>query len=161
MFFTFPEDGRWNAERQAVEFGVEIGEYQGMVRVPRRVFQRLLTESPTPERRLEAYYLQRTRFETISERKLRQRQLTDDGNVEITGRNFRKGAAAQPSKFAGAAIGGFRATSECAATEKKRSLDRVAVTKRMPQIAITGPGYFTTAQAIRAPPPPRGAGVSE
>jgi len=38
MFFTFPEDGRWNAERQAVEFGVEIGEYQGMVRAPRRVF---------------------------------------------------------------------------------------------------------------------------
>jgi hypothetical protein len=25
MFFTFPEDGRWNAERQGVEFGVEIG----------------------------------------------------------------------------------------------------------------------------------------
>jgi hypothetical protein len=42
MFFTFPEDARWNAERQAVEFGVEIGEYQGVVRVPRRVFQCLL-----------------------------------------------------------------------------------------------------------------------
>ena len=27
MFFTFPEDARWNADRQAVEFGVEIGEY--------------------------------------------------------------------------------------------------------------------------------------
>ena len=26
---SFPEDARWNAERQAVEFGVEIGEYQG------------------------------------------------------------------------------------------------------------------------------------
>ena len=26
MFFTFPENVRWNAERQAVEFGVEIGE---------------------------------------------------------------------------------------------------------------------------------------
>jgi len=36
MFFTFPEDARWNAERQAVEFGVEIGEYSGVVRVPRR-----------------------------------------------------------------------------------------------------------------------------
>jgi hypothetical protein len=39
-----------NAERQAVEFGVEIGEYRGVVRVPRRVFQRLLPERPTPER---------------------------------------------------------------------------------------------------------------
>jgi hypothetical protein len=28
MFFTFPEDARWNADRQAVEFGVEIGEYR-------------------------------------------------------------------------------------------------------------------------------------
>jgi hypothetical protein len=29
MFFTFPEDARWSAERQAVEFGVVIGEYEG------------------------------------------------------------------------------------------------------------------------------------
>ena len=28
--FTFPEDTRWNAERQAVEFGVEIGECRGV-----------------------------------------------------------------------------------------------------------------------------------
>jgi hypothetical protein len=57
--FTFPENARWDAERPAVEFGVEIGEYQGVVRVPRRVFQRLLPEGPTPERCVEAYYLQR------------------------------------------------------------------------------------------------------
>ena len=37
-----PEDARWNAEQQAVGFGVEIGEYRGVVRVPRRVFRRLL-----------------------------------------------------------------------------------------------------------------------
>ncbi len=42
MFFTFFEDARWNVETQAVEFGVEIGEYEGVVRVPRRAFQRLL-----------------------------------------------------------------------------------------------------------------------
>ena len=29
MFFTVPEDAHWNAERQAVEFGVEVGEYRG------------------------------------------------------------------------------------------------------------------------------------
>ena len=89
MFFTFPDDARWNAERQAVEFGVEIGEYRGVVRVPRHVFQRLLPERPTPERCVEAYYLQRTRFESIAERKLRRRQLTEDGNVEIGGRDVR------------------------------------------------------------------------
>jgi hypothetical protein len=48
MFSTFPEDARWNAERQAVEFGVEIGEYRGVVRVTRRVFERLRPEWPTP-----------------------------------------------------------------------------------------------------------------
>ena len=89
MFFTFPEDAHWNAERQAIEFGVEIGEYRGVVRVPRRVFQLLLPERPTPERCVEAYYLQRTRFESITERKLRRRQLTEDGNVEISGRDLR------------------------------------------------------------------------
>ena len=65
----------WNAEHQAVEFGVEIGEYRGVVRVPRRVFQRLLPERPTPQRCVEAYYLQRTRFESIAERKLRRREV--------------------------------------------------------------------------------------
>jgi hypothetical protein len=79
----FPDDARWSAERQAVEFGVEIGEYRGVVRVPRRVFQRLLPERPTPERCVEAYYLQRTRFESIAERKLRRRQLT-----EMSGRDL-------------------------------------------------------------------------
>src|SRR5690349_7710057 len=67
---AFPEDARWNAERQAVEFGVEIGEYHDVVRVPRRVLQRLLPKRPTPQRCVEAYYLQRTRFESIVERKL-------------------------------------------------------------------------------------------
>jgi hypothetical protein len=32
-----------------------------------------------------AYYVQRTRFESLAGRKLRRRQLTEDGNVEITG----------------------------------------------------------------------------
>src|SRR3954470_20645984 len=90
VFFSFPEDARWNGDRDAVEFTVLLGEYQGIVRVHRRVFQRLLDQSPTPERCLEAYHLQRTRFEPAVERKLRRRQLTDDGNVEITGRDLRE-----------------------------------------------------------------------
>src|ERR1700739_4802846 len=79
VFFTFPEDARWNRERIAVEFGVEIGEYRGVVRVPRRVLQQLLGDTPTPARGVEAYYLHRTRLELIVERKIRRRQLTDDG----------------------------------------------------------------------------------
>jgi hypothetical protein len=94
LFFTFPEHARWNPDRIAVEFGVEIGEYRGVVRVPRRVFQILLLETPTPERSLEAYHLYRTRLEIIAERKVRRRRLTDNGNVEITGRDLREREAA-------------------------------------------------------------------
>jgi hypothetical protein len=85
MFFRFPPDARWNAEFGAVEFGIG-----GVVRIPRRVFQLGLDQSPTPERCLEAYYLQRTRLELIAERKVRRRQLTDDLNVEITMRDLRE-----------------------------------------------------------------------
>ena len=89
MLFSFPENARWNANRQAVEFGVGVGEYEGTVRIPRQVFRRFIDGTLTPERCVEAYHLQRTRFELIAERKLRNRQLTDDGNVEINGRDLR------------------------------------------------------------------------
>jgi hypothetical protein len=89
-FFEFPEDARWNADRGAVEFSVILRPYEGTMRIGRRVFQRLLDQSPTPERCVEAFYLQRNRFVLIVERKIRRRQLTDDGNVEITGRDVRE-----------------------------------------------------------------------
>jgi hypothetical protein len=38
----------------------------------------------------ESYHLHRTRFELIAERKVRRKQLTGDGNVEITGRDLRE-----------------------------------------------------------------------
>jgi hypothetical protein len=90
MFFRFPPDARWNPQRSVVEFGIGVGEYEGVVRVSRRVFQILLSDAPTPERCLEAYHLHRTRLELIAERKVRRKQLTDDGNVEITGRDLRE-----------------------------------------------------------------------
>jgi hypothetical protein len=52
--------------------------------------KRCSIRAPTPQRCLEAYYLHRTRLELIAERKVRRRQLTDDGNVEITGRDLRQ-----------------------------------------------------------------------
>lgn len=90
MSFQFPPDARWNPDRMAVEFSIGIGEYEGVVRVSRRVFQALLDQVPTPQRCVEGYHLQRTRFERIAERKLRRRWLTDDGNVEIKGRDLRE-----------------------------------------------------------------------
>jgi hypothetical protein len=89
MFFRFPPDARWNSRRSVVEFGIGVGEYEGVARVSRRVFQILLPEAPTPERCLESYHLHRTRLELIAERKVHRRQLTDDGNIEITGRDLR------------------------------------------------------------------------
>ena len=90
MFFRFPPDARWNPDWNAVEFCIGVGEYEGVARVSRRVFRILLPETPTPECCLEAYHLYRTRLELIVERKVRRRQLTDDGNVEITGRDLRE-----------------------------------------------------------------------
>src|SRR6266545_2332524 len=106
VFFEFPEDVRWNDKRECVEFSVILRPYEGTVRVPRRVFQSLLDQSPTPERCIEAFHLQRTRFELIVERKLRRRQLADDGNVEITGRDMREktplvGQGGWPSHISG------------------------------------------------------------
>ena len=90
MFFRFPPDARWSPDRNVVEFGISVGEYEGVVRVPWRVFQILFPEAPTPERYLGFYYRHRTRLELIAERKIRRRQLTEDGNVEITGRDLRE-----------------------------------------------------------------------
>jgi len=90
MFFEFPEDALWNDERDCVEFSVILRPYEGTARVGRRVFQGLLDQRPTPERCVEGYHFHRTRFEQIAEHKLRRRQLTDDGNVEITGRDLRE-----------------------------------------------------------------------
>jgi hypothetical protein len=42
------------------------------------------------KRQVRRFHLQRTRFELIVERKLRRRQLTDDGNVEATGCDLRE-----------------------------------------------------------------------
>ena len=54
MFFRFPPDARWNREHSVVEFGIGVGEYEGVVRVSGRVFQILLPETPTPQRCLDA-----------------------------------------------------------------------------------------------------------
>ena len=50
MVTPAPEYACWNAQRQPVE----IGEHSGVVLEPRRIFQRLLPEMPTPERCVEA-----------------------------------------------------------------------------------------------------------
>jgi hypothetical protein len=84
----FSKPFRWNAELHAVEFGVEIGEDPRVGRVSRAGVATPTAGRSTPERCVEAHYLQRTRFAGIAERKLRRRRLTEDGNVEISGRDL-------------------------------------------------------------------------
>jgi Protein of unknown function (DUF1488) len=86
--FAFPDDAQWSEAARAIEFGIAIGEYRGIVRVPRRVFQRLLDHPLTPQDCLAAFHLSRNRFERAAEQKLRARQLSDDGNLELNLRDL-------------------------------------------------------------------------
>jgi hypothetical protein len=90
--FVFPDDAAWNEAEQAVEFGIEIGDYRGRVFVPRRVIQGLIGSRPTPEQCVEYFHLQRTEFERVAEARVRARRLDDDANIRLTGRDLR-GAA--------------------------------------------------------------------
>jgi hypothetical protein len=87
--FSFPDDVRWNEAEQAVQFSVTVGEYEGSVFVPRRVFQSLIGSRPTPEQCVQNYHLNRAGLERIAEAKIRERQLDDDANIRISGRDLR------------------------------------------------------------------------
>ena len=82
---SFPEDARWNTERSAVEFGVEIGDYRRLVRVPRRVLRRLLPERPPPSG------ASKPPADPVREHRRAESppaQLTEARNVEIGARGF-------------------------------------------------------------------------
>jgi len=97
-FFAFPEDGHWDQDRDAVVFSVLLGGYEGEVRVPRTVIRRLVGRAVTPEECVEFYHLSRTRFERAAEGKLRRRDLDEDANVTLTGRDVRD---ARPHRSSG------------------------------------------------------------
>ena len=88
--FAFPDDPDWDAERDAVVFKVELGDYHGICRVPRRVFHDLIGRRPSPEECLQQFHLGRTEFERIVERKLEARELDDDANLTIAMRDVRR-----------------------------------------------------------------------
>jgi hypothetical protein len=57
MFSTFPEDARWNDERQAVEFGVATPSTAGWCGCRSSSFGGCFQSGPPPRRYLQAYYL--------------------------------------------------------------------------------------------------------
>lgn len=89
--FRFPGEPRWNGAREAVELEVELGEYRGLVLVPRRVLHDLLGSRPTPEQCVERCHLHRTELERLAEAKIRARELEEDANVLLSGRDLRRG----------------------------------------------------------------------
>jgi hypothetical protein len=89
-FFRFPDDARWNADTDALEFGVGLGEYEGVVRVARTVFRRLVEGAVSPEKCVETYHLERTWFERAVEAKLHRRELAADGNIDLEPRDLRR-----------------------------------------------------------------------
>jgi hypothetical protein len=80
---------------QAIEFGGRDRRVSRRCEGPAARVSTPLPGTPHPLPCVEAYYLQQTRFESIAERKLRRRQLTEDGNVEITGRDLRENAGSR------------------------------------------------------------------
>ena len=72
--FSFPQEPRWNADRDAVEFPVEIGEYRGLAIVPRRLIHDLIGGHATPEQSVEYVFLNRTEFERMVESKIRAKE---------------------------------------------------------------------------------------
>ena len=90
LFFNFPKTRVGTRAKRPSSSASSSVHTKLLCGWPTRLSKGLLDQSPTPERCLEAFHLQRTRFELIVERKLRRRQLTDDGNVEITGRDLRE-----------------------------------------------------------------------
>jgi len=87
-FFSFPDDARWNDDTDSVEFSVSIGEYVGTARVARPVFRRFGGRTVSAEECLASYHLYRTEFERAVEAKIRRRELAEDGNVDIVGRDL-------------------------------------------------------------------------
>ena len=88
--FTFPDDAAWNEERQAVEFGVELGDYTGRVFLPAAALRSLLGHRPTPAEAVEIYHHHRAAIERAAELRIEERRLDPDANVTLDGRDLRR-----------------------------------------------------------------------
>jgi hypothetical protein len=87
--FVFPDDACWNEAEDAVEFGIRLGEYEGKIFLPRRVLQSLVGARIKAEDCVAHFHLYRTEFERVAEARVQARQLDDDANIRITGRDLR------------------------------------------------------------------------
>jgi hypothetical protein len=80
-----------------VEFGVEIVSTAAWSGCRGACFNTFWRSGRPPSGVSKRTTSRRTRFERLAERRLRRRLLTEDGNVEITGRDLRDGSAPAPA----------------------------------------------------------------
>jgi hypothetical protein len=99
--FVFPDDVVWNDGENQLEFTVGVGEYAGKVRVALSVFRRAIGQPLTPEACIALYHLQRTAFERTVECKVKLRQLSGDGNIDLDGRDLRLAGMTETSVMGG------------------------------------------------------------
>ncbi|SMH60550.1 DUF1488 family protein [Azospirillum agricola] len=90
--FVFPDDPIWNEEADAVEFAVEVGEYQGRVFVTRRVLQGIVGHRPQPDEAVQQVCMNRQLFDRAVEQRIIDRKLDPDANVHLTGRDIARAA---------------------------------------------------------------------
>jgi len=90
--FQFPDDPIWNEEADAVEFAVEVGEYQGRVYVTRRVLQSFAGHRPQPDEAVQQVCLNRPVFDRAVELRILDRKLDPDANIHLTARDVTRAA---------------------------------------------------------------------
>jgi len=90
--FVFPEDPIWNEEADAVEFAVEVGEYQGRVFVTRRVLQSFAGHRPQPDEAVQQVCMNRPTFDRAVELRILDRKLDPDANIHLTARDVTRAA---------------------------------------------------------------------
>ncbi len=88
--FVFPDDPIWNEEADAVQYAVEVGEYQGTVFIPRRALQSLAGHTPKPEEAVQLVCMNRPVFDKAVEARIMDRKLDPDANIHLTPRDVRR-----------------------------------------------------------------------
>ena len=88
--FSFPDEAQWDEPSSTLTFTVKVGEYEGLVFVPRAVFTSLMERRPTGEDADAFFYANRQIFEKAVETRILDRALDPDANIHLTARDVRR-----------------------------------------------------------------------
>lgn len=88
--FSFPDEAQWDVATATLTFTVRVGEYEGVVFVPRAVFTSLMERRPTAEEADAFFHANRPVFEKAVETRIADRALDPDANIHLTARDVRR-----------------------------------------------------------------------